>query len=89
MSTLICVTAIAKGNYIPPLGTLNLRVPQTRDGSFCTEIFKRYQRNKQAFIVALMDMYVRGMSTRKVTKITKELFGVSFSKSMVSQLCVG
>jgi len=68
------------------VGTLTLRVPQTRDGSFSTEIFKRYQRNEQAFVLGLMEMYLQGVSTRKVTKVTEELCGVSFSKSTVSQL---
>jgi transposase-like protein len=36
-----------------------------------------------------MEMYVNGVSTRKVTNITEELCGVSFSKSTVSQLCTG
>lgn len=69
------------------IGTLHLRVPQTRDGSFSTEIFKRYQRSEQAFVAGLMEMYLQGVSTRKVTKITEELCGTSFSKSTVSQLC--
>ena len=38
---------------------------------------------------ALMEMYVNGVATRKVTNITEELCGVSFSKSTVSQLCTG
>jgi len=70
------------------VGTLTLRVPQTRDGSFSTEIFKRYQRSEQALLSALMEMYLQGVSTRKVTKITEELCGASFSKSTVSDLCV-
>ena len=71
------------------VGPITLQVPQTRDGSFSTEIFKRYQRSEQAFVLALMEMVVNGVSTRKVTNITEELCGVSFSKSTVSQLCVG
>lgn len=70
------------------IGTLTLRVPQTRDGSFSTEIFRRYQRSEQAFVLGLMEMYLQGVSTRKVSKITEELCGVSFSKSTVSQLTV-
>lgn len=70
------------------VGHLILRVPQTRDGSFSTEIFKRYQRSEQAFVLGLMEMYLSGVSTRKVTKITEELCGVSFSKSTVSALTV-
>lgn len=71
------------------VGPITLQVPQTRDGSFCTDIFQRYQRSEQAFVLALMEMVVNGVSTRKVTHITEELCGVSFSKSMVSTLCTG
>jgi transposase-like protein len=66
---------------------LNLLVPQSRDGQFSTEMFRRYQRSEQAFVLALMEMYLNGVSTRKVTSITEELCGASFSKSTVSQLC--
>lgn len=71
------------------VGPVILQVPQTRDGSFSTDIFKRYQRSEQAFVLALMEMVVNGVSTRKVSAITEELCGASFSKSMVSQLCAG
>lgn len=71
------------------VGPVTLQVPQTRDGSFSTDIFKRYQRSEQAFVLALMEMVVNGVSTRKVSNITEELCGVSFSKSTVSQLCTG
>lgn len=70
------------------VGTLTLQVPQTRDGSFCTDIYKRYQRNEQALVLAMMEMYVQGVSTRKVSAITEELCGTGFSKSLVSSLCV-
>lgn len=68
---------------------MTLLVPQTRDGSFSTDIFKRYQRSEQAFVLALMEMVVQGVSTRKVSAITEELCGASFSKSTVSALCAG
>ena len=71
------------------VGPVQLQVPQTRDGSFSTEIFKRYQRSEQALLLSLMEMVVNGVSTRKVTNITEELCGASFSKSMVSSLCTG
>lgn len=70
------------------VGRLNLQVPQFRDGRFNTDIFKRYQRSEQALVLSLMEMYVNGVSTRKVTKITEQLCGVSFSRSTVSDLCV-
>ena len=71
------------------VGPVTLLVPQTRDGSFSTEIFKRYQRSEQGFVLALMEMVVQGVSTRKVSAITEELCGASFSKSTVSALCAG
>lgn len=69
------------------VGPVRLQVPQARDGSFSTDMFKRYQRSEQAFVLALMEMVVNGVSTRKVTHITEELCGASFSKSTVSALC--
>jgi putative transposase len=68
------------------VGTLELRVPQDREGTFSTEVFGRYQRNEQALVVTLMEMYVQGVSTRKVAAITEQLCGTSFSKSQVSAL---
>ena len=41
------------------VGPVTLQVPQTRDGSFSTDIFKRYQRSEQAFVLALMEMVVQ------------------------------
>jgi putative transposase len=68
------------------VGTLELRVPQDRDGTFSTDVFARYQRTEQALVATLMEMYVQGVSTRKVTDITERLCGTSFSKSQVSAL---
>jgi transposase-like protein len=68
------------------VGTLTLRVPQIREGTFSTELFARYQRSEQALIVTLMEMVVNGVSTRKVARITEELCGTSFAKSTVSEL---
>src|SRR3954447_14057997 len=68
------------------VGTLSLQVPQDREGTFATQIFARYQRNEKALVLALMEMYVEGVSTRKVREITEALCGTSFSKSLVSEL---
>jgi transposase-like protein len=68
------------------VGTLSLLVPQDREGTFSTQLFARYQRNEKALVLALMEMYVEGVSTRKVTEITEVLCGTSFSKSLVSAL---
>ncbi len=71
------------------VGTLTLRVPQVREGTFSTELFARYQRSEQALILTLMEMVVNGVSTRKVARITEELCGREFAKSTVSDLCKG
>lgn len=68
------------------VGTLNLLVPQDREGTFSTRLFARYQRNEKALCLALMEMYVEGVSTRKVTEVTEALCGTSFSKSLISSL---
>jgi transposase-like protein len=66
------------------VGTIELRVPQDREGTFSTELFARYQRSEQALVATLMEMYLQGVSTRKVAAITEELCGTTFSKSHVS-----
>ena len=60
--------------------------PPGSGGNLCTQLFARYQRNEKALVLALMEMYVEGVSTRKVKDITEELCGTSFSKSLVSRL---
>lgn len=69
------------------VGAVNLKIPQARDGSFHTELFARYQRSERALTLAIIEMWINGVSTRKVSAITDELSGVEFSKSTVSELC--
>src|ERR1700739_575126 len=71
---------------ITRIGKLELRVPQDRAGRFSTELFKRYQRSERALVAALAEMYVQGVSTRKVKAITEELCGHSFSASAISAI---
>lgn len=71
---------------ITRVGKLDLRVPQDRDGRFSTELFERYQRSEQALVSTLAEMYVQGVSTRKVKAITEELCGHSFSASTISAI---
>jgi putative transposase len=68
------------------VGKLELRVPQDRQGRFRTEIFERYQRSEKALVSALSEMYVQGVSTRKVKAITEELCGHEFSASTISRM---
>jgi len=71
---------------ITRVGKLELRVPQDRDGRFSTELFERYQRSEQALVASLAEMYVQGVSTRKVKAITEELCGHAFSASAISAI---
>jgi putative transposase len=71
---------------ITRVGKLELRVPQDRQGRFRTEIFERYQRSEKALVGALAEMYVQGVSTRKVKAITEELCGHEFAASTVSRI---
>src|SRR5712672_2770785 len=74
---------------ITRVGKLELRVPQDRAGRFSTELFERYQRSERALVAALAEMYVQGVSTRKVKAITEELCGHSFSASSISAMNQG
>ena len=68
------------------VGKLVLRVPQDRQGRFRTEVFERYQRNEKALVSALAEMYLQGVSTRKVKEITEELCGHEFSAATISRV---
>jgi len=68
------------------VGTLELLVPQDREEIFSTQLFARYQRNEKALSLALMEMYLEGVSTRKVREVTEQLCGTTFSKSTISRL---
>ena len=68
------------------IGKLEVRVPQDRAGRFSTELFARYQRSERALVEALAEMYVQGVSTRKVKLITEELCGHSFSASSIGAI---
>ena len=71
---------------ITRVGTLELRVPQDRAGRFSTELFERYQRSEKALVGTLAEMYVQGVSTRKVKAVTEALCGHSFSASSISAI---
>jgi len=67
------------------VGTLHLRVPQTRDGEFYPSILQRYQRSEKALVAALAEAYVQGVSTRKMAKVTEQLLGKEFSATTISR----
>jgi transposase-like protein len=67
------------------VGTLNLRVPQTRDGEFYPALLERYQRSEKALVLALAEAYTQGVSTRKMKMITEKLMGREFSSTSISR----
>jgi transposase-like protein len=68
------------------VGSIELNVCRDREGCFRTELFRRYQRSEQAFLLSMIEMYIQGVSTRKVTNIVETLCGITVSKSQVSEL---
>lgn len=68
------------------VGKLHFQVPCERSGEFKTELFDRYQRSEQAFVLALQEMYLQGVSTRRVQKITEAMCSLPISSSEVSRL---
>jgi putative transposase len=68
------------------IGKIELKVPRDREGMFSTELFERYERSEKALVSALAEMYVQGVSTRKVKAITEELCGHEFSAGTISNI---
>ena len=67
------------------LGKLHLRVPQTRHRLLYPSALERGERSERALKLAVAEMYVQGVSTRKVAEITEELCGLDVSSSQVSR----
>lgn len=72
------------------LGDLELRVPKLREGTYFPEgILERYTRVEASMVALVREMYVAGVSTRKVGLVAEELGVSSLSSSEVSALCAG
>jgi len=68
------------------VGTITLKICRDRDGQFKPDLFERYQRSEQALLLGITEMYLCGVSTRKVSNVVEEICGVEISKSQVSEL---
>lgn len=68
------------------LGRLELRVPQTRDVEFYPTALDRGQRSERALKLAIAEMYVQGVTTRKVSAVMQELCGLDVTSSQVSRV---
>ncbi len=67
------------------VGDITFAVPQVRDGSFYPQALEKGLRSERALMLALAEMYVQGVSTRKVAAITEQLCGTSISSTQVSR----
>jgi len=67
------------------LGELQLRIPQVRNSDFYPQALERGTRSERAVKLAVAEMYVQGVSTRKVKAITEQLCGFEVSSSQVSR----
>ena len=67
------------------IGEITFAVPQVREGGFYPSALEKGLRSERALVAALAEMYVQGVSTRKVKSITEELCGVEFSAMQVSR----
>jgi putative transposase len=69
------------------VGTLELRVPRVRDGSFFPSLLEPRKRAERALVATVREAYVQGVSTRRVDDLVKALGLDGISKSQVSVLC--
>ncbi len=67
------------------LGPLPLKVPQTRDCEFYPQSLEKGLRSERALLLSIAEMYVQGVSTRRVKKIVEELCGMDVSSTQVSR----
>ena len=67
------------------VGDITFAIPQVREGGFYPQALEKGLRSERALTLALAEMYVQGVSTRKVKAITEQLCGVNVSSSAVSQ----
>lgn len=69
------------------LGTVDLKIPKLREGSYLPSFLEPRRRWEQAFVSVVSEAYVRGVSTRKVDELVKAMGAQGMSKSEVSRLC--
>jgi transposase-like protein len=67
------------------VGEITFAIPQVREGGFYPSALEKGLRSERALVIALAEMYVQGVSTRKVKAITEELCGVDVSAMQVSR----
>lgn len=67
------------------IGNITFAVPQVREGGFYPSALEKGLRSERALTITLAEMYVQGVSTRKVKTITEQLCGIEVSATQVSR----
>lgn len=74
-------------NLVTPAGKIErLEVPRDREGQFATEVFERYKRMTGDVEEAVLEMYLSGISVRKIAGVTEALSRVKVGKDAVSRI---
>ena len=84
-------TGERNGSYerdlITPVGKIEqLRVPRDRDGTFTTQVFEEYHRSTGEVEDAILEMWLQGISQRKIAQVTEKLGAVRIGKDAVSRI---
>jgi len=66
------------------VGSITFSIPQVREGGFYPAALEKGMRSERALMLAIAEMYVQGVSTRKVKAVTEQLCGVGLSSTQVS-----
>lgn len=68
------------------LGKLPLDIPRDRDGTFEPQLLPKYQRRLAGFDEKILALYAKGMTTRDIQELVKELYGVDVSPTLISEI---
>ena len=70
------------------LGEVTLSTPRDRDGTFEPQLVEKHQRRVPGFDEKILALYAKGMTTRDIQQIVRELYGVDVSATLVSEISV-
>src|SRR4029079_11235961 len=68
------------------LGEVTLATPRDRDGTFEPQLIEKHQRRVPGFDEKILALYAKGMTTRDIQEIVRELYGVDVSATLVSAI---
>ena len=69
------------------MGSIDIRIPRARESNFVPPLLEYRKRSERALVAAVQEMFISGVSTRKIEKVLRELGVAQMSKSQVSVLC--